>query len=228
MTYRCQKVNLEDKGITGNHFLTELHIRNLHEVSTPTLGFLYSIQYQQTAALGHGFNLQYTWHHRFLREMSLEERLITGDVLHTDNAGRTDRDHLVNQLHGIAMGEKLTDSVHIHDGSLVGIVEGCLHLMLTNFLAQQPCELVIDGMTGTGSDDPTFDRTTNQGHVADDVKQLMTSTFVLPHQRLVLDITDLGSIHVRNFQHVGQMVELLLCHLTLIDNDGVIQVTTLD
>ena len=55
----------------------------------------------------------------------------------------------------------------------------------------------------------------------------MTSTLVFPHQRLVLDIANLLSIHMRNVKHVCKLVKLLLSNLALIDNNSVIQVATL-
>ena len=49
-----------------------------------------------------------------------------------------------------------------------------------------------------------------------------------PYQRLVLDIAQVGGIHVGDAQHVGQLVKVLLRHLTLVDHDGIVQTSALD
>ena len=73
-----------------------------------------------------------------------------------------------------------------------------------------------------------FDRLADECHIADDIEQLMTCTFVLPLQWAVLDVTQLVCIHVRHLEMVGELVELSLFYLALVDNDGIVQVTTLN
>ena len=99
--------------------------------------------------------------------------------------------------------------------------------MLTNFLTHQTSKLVVDGMARTSCHDTTLDRFTDKCHIANDIKELMTSTLVFPHQRLVLDVANLLSIHMRNVKHVCKLIKLLLSNLSLIDNNSVIQVATL-
>ena len=83
-------------------------------------------------------------------------------------------------------------------------------------------------MSRTGGHNPSLDGTTDKGHVADDVEQLVAGALVVPYQRLVLDIAQVGCIHVWNAQYVGQLVEVLLRHLTLVDYDGIVQTSALD
>ena len=83
-------------------------------------------------------------------------------------------------------------------------------------------------MPGAGSHDAALNRTADERHVANDVEQLVTSAFVFPLEGLRLDVANLRSIHVRYFQQIGKIVELLLADLTLIDDDGVFEVATLD
>ena len=49
-----------------------------------------------------------------------------------------------------------------------------------------------------------------------------------PTARTVLDVTQLVGIHVRHLEMVGELVELGLFYLALVDNDGIVQVTTLN
>ena len=55
--------------------------------------------------MSHCFNLQYTWHHRFLREVSLKEGFVGGYVFYTNNVVGTNFDHLIYQLEWITVGE---------------------------------------------------------------------------------------------------------------------------
>ena len=126
------------------------------------------------------------------------------------------------------MGQQFTDAVHVHYRLIVGVVDGCLNLVLANLFAQQTGKLVIDGVTRTGSYDAALNGTADEGHVTDDVEQLVACTFVLPHQRLVLDVAQVGGVAVLHVQHVGQHVEAFLGGLPLVDDDGIIQVTALD
>ena len=99
--------------------------------------------------------------------------------------------------------------------------------MFTNFLAHQTSKLVVDGMTRTSSHDTTLDRFADKCHITNDIKELMAGTFVFPHQRLVLDVANLLSIHVRNVKYVCKLIKFLLSYLALIDNNSVIQIAAL-
>ena len=100
--------------------------------------------------------------------------------------------------------------------------------MLLDFLAHQACKLVVDGVARTCGNDASLDGSSDEGHITDDIEQLVTRAFVLPLQRLWLNVADLGGIHVGHLQQVGQIVELLLRDLTLVDDDGVLQIAALD
>ena len=56
----------------------------------------------------------------------------------------------------------------------------------------------------------------------------MTRTFVFPYQWFVLYVAQLCGVAMFNTQHVGQHVQTLLGGLTLVDDDGVIHIATLD
>ena len=126
------------------------------------------------------------------------------------------------------MRQELADADVIHDWLLVWIVDRSLNFVLANLLAHETGELVVHGVAWSGSDDATLDRLTDERHIADDVEQLMASTLVLPLQRTVLDVTQLAGIHVRHLEMVGELIELRLLYLALVDNDGIVQVATLD
>ena len=228
MTYRCEEFYTEEEGIARNHLLAELHIIELHEVSTPALRLLQLVEDEQTATLCHSLYLENTRHNRFLREVTGEERLVAGYILYAHDAARPHSDDLIDQLHRVAVRQELTDADIIHDWLLVRIVDRSLNLVLANLLAHEAGELVVYGMAWTRSDDAALDRLADECHIADDIEQFMTCTFVLPLQWTVLDVTQLVGIHVRHLEMVGELVELSLFYLALVNNDGIVQVTTLD
>ena len=70
--------------------------------------------------------------------------------------------------------------------------------MLSDFLAHQTRELVVDGVAGACGNDASLDGLADQGHVTNDVKEFMARAFVVPHEWLVLDISDLLRIDMGN------------------------------
>ena len=100
--------------------------------------------------------------------------------------------------------------------------------MLADLLAHLTREPIIDSVAWTCGNDASLDGSADEGHVSDDVEQLVAGALVLPHQRLVLHIAQVGSVAVLNMQHVGQHVETLLCGLTLVNDDGVVEIAALD
>ena len=228
MTNRMQEFNAEEECIARNDFLTELHFVDTHEVGRPALRFIDLAENQQSSTLCHCLNLKHARHDRFLGEVSDEEWFVGCDILHADDARRTHSDDLVDELHGIAMGQQLANADVVHHRCLVGIIDRSLHLMLLDFLAHQACKLVVDGVARACGNDTSLDGASDEGHITDDIEQLVTRALVLPLQWLWLDVADLGGIHVGHLQQVGQIVELLLRDLTLVDNDGVLQIAALD
>ena len=100
--------------------------------------------------------------------------------------------------------------------------------MLTDFFAHESCELVVDGVAWTRSNNATFDGASDKGHVADDVKQFVTCALVFPYQWLVLDVAKVVGIAVLNVEHVCQHVKTLLGSLALVDDNSIVQVASLN
>ena len=126
------------------------------------------------------------------------------------------------------MGQQFADAVHIHHWFLVRIVDGGLNLVLADLLAHLAGKLVVDGVTRARGDDTTFDGFSDEGHITNDVKQLMARTLIIPLKGLVLDIAQVSSIAMLHMQHICQHVETLLRGLALIDDDSVVEVAALD
>ena len=59
--------------------------------------------------------LEDTWHHRLRGEVSLEEGFVARNTLDTDDIVRTDLDDLIDHQEGIAVWEKLTNTVDIEN-----------------------------------------------------------------------------------------------------------------
>ena len=79
---RREERYMEQEGVAGHHLLAEFHIVDLHEVGAVALRILHGAEHQQAAGLRHGLHEEHTGHHRLLGEVTLEERLVDGYVLH--------------------------------------------------------------------------------------------------------------------------------------------------
>ena len=78
--------------------------------------------------------------------------------------------------------------------------------MQANFLPHLTRKLIVDGVTGAGSNDATFNRFTNQCKITDNVQQFVTGTLIRPNQWFVIDVPQLIRIHVRNTHYISQFV----------------------
>ena len=81
-------------------------------------------------------------------------------------------------------------------------------------------------MSGTARDYAAFHRASYQGDITHHIKQFMTGGFVFKHQRTVIQITKFADFLPWHADKVGNMVELLLRHFAVVDNDCVIKVST--
>ena len=160
--------------------------------------------------------------------MSLEERFIGSDILYTYNVVGTDCNNFIHQLERITVRKQFTDTVYVHDGSFVAVIDRGLDFMLADFFSQLAGKLVVDRMSRTGCDDTSFDWFSCQCQVTNDIQQFVTCRFIGPYQRNMVDISQVGSIHVRNSHYVSQFVKVILCHLFFVDNNGIVQVTSFD
>ena len=113
--------------------------------------------------------------------MTLEEGLVCRDIFHADNVIASDLNDLINQKERIAVGQELTDTVDVHHGLAIGVIDGCLHLVLLDVLTDHACELIVDLMSWTGSDDASTDRFANQGNVANHIQQLVARRLVVEY-----------------------------------------------
>ena len=100
--------------------------------------------------------------------------------------------------------------------------------MLANLLAHHAREHIINSVSWSGGDDAPLDGLADESHVANDVEQLVTGWLIVPHERLMLDVAEIVGIVMLSARQLAQLVEVLLCGLPLIDNDGIVQVTSLD
>ena len=131
--------------------------------------------------------------------MSHEERFVACNVFHTYDTVRSYGNDFVNKLHGVAMRQQLANANVVQQRLFVGVVNRSLYLVFTNLLAHESGKLVVYGMSWTSGNDASLDGLAYKCHVTDDVQKFVTGTLILPHQRFVLNVTNLGSIHVGNF-----------------------------
>lgn len=80
VAYWSEQFYTEEEGVSWHYLLTELHFVELHEVSAPTLWLLQLVEHEQATTLCHCLNLQYTWHHWLLWEVTCEEWFVASHV----------------------------------------------------------------------------------------------------------------------------------------------------
>ena len=227
-TQGTHHLHLENERVTRHHFTTELHVVNLQEISAPPFGFLHVVEHQKATCLCHRLHNEHTRHDGFLWEVSREERLVAGHVLHCHNLRLIYCYHLVNQLHRVAVRQQVANLVHVHQRLLIGVVGGALHLVLLDVLLYCARELIIYSMSRLRGNHSAKNGLAHQGEVTDDVEQFVTCRLVVPREGLVVDVAQTGGIHVRDAERVGQFVVAFLWQLALIDDDGVVEVAALD
>jgi hypothetical protein len=140
---------MEDKCVTRNDFLPELHIVYLHEISRISFRIFNGAKYKHASSLSHCLHKKHPWHHRLLREMTLEERLVHSHILDSYNILLSLLDNLVNQQERIAMRKQLSDTVYIHQRRLRRIIYRCLNFLTHNFLADLLSKSCIYRMSRT-------------------------------------------------------------------------------
>ena len=160
--------------------------------------------------------------------MACEERLVACHILHCYYFLLINSNDLVHQLHWVAVRQERANLVDIHERSTVGVVCGALHLMLLDVPLYCARELIIYCMARLCCYDTSEDGLAHKSEVANDVEQLMSSRLIAPSQRLVVDIAKLGSIHSWYAKRVSQLVISFLRQLPVVDDNGVVEVASLD
>ena len=119
------------------------------------------------------------------------------------------------------------DLLQVHYRRNRRVICGCLDIVQDYVLAQYAGKLVVYGMSRAGGDDAALDGFSYQCQVSDYVQQLVACRLVVPLQGLVHDISAAGGIHLGYSHNLANLVITLLRHLTLVNNDSVVQVTSL-
>lgn len=222
------KRDIEEESITGDHLLAELDIIYLKEISGITFGLIEEVEHEHTGGLRHCLDLENAGHDRFLGEVTLEEGFIGGDILDSHCMLLVDLDHLIDEQEGIAVRELTADFDIIDQRLEVRVINGSLDLGMLHLMAHLASELIVDSMSGAYSHDAALDGTADQGEVADDINDLMASRLIVPDQGLGVDITEFVDVHVRHLHNIADMIDAILRDLLIINNDSIVEVTTLD
>ena len=159
--------------------------------------------------------------------MSCKEWFVACYVLYSYDTVGTEFYNFIYQLHRVTVGEQLANAVYIHYRFFVAVVYRSLNFMFAYFFSHQASKLVVDGVSRTCGYDTTFDGFADKRHVSDNVEKLMACAFVLPDQRLVLNVTKFRRVEVRHVKEVCQLVETFLSCLPFVYYDGVVHVATL-
>ena len=126
------------------------------------------------------------------------------------------------------MGQELADTVDVHQGLAIRVVDGGLDAIQLDVFADHLRQLVVDLMARSGSDDVALDGFADEGEVANHVEQFVSCGLVGVGQRLVVYVAQFADAFVRQTQFVSDAIELCLRHFAVVDDDGVIEVAPLD
>ena len=83
-------------------------------------------------------------------------------------------------------------------------------------------------MSGFDGNDASFDGTSYECEVAHEVEEFVSCRFVGPCERSVVEVSEVCGILMFNAHGVGQCVESLLSQFVLVNDDGVVEVASLD
>src|SRR5690606_904833 len=103
--------DLEVEAVAGDHHARELGVVDLDQVRQPAFRAAPAGELGEDAAgLGQRLDHQHARHHRLVREVALEERLVGADVLVAEHAlARFELDHAVDQQERIAVRQHPPD-----------------------------------------------------------------------------------------------------------------------
>src|SRR6185436_4652521 len=171
-------LELEPDLISRLYRASELHVVERHEVDDLALRVPDRSHQQHAAHLRHRFDDENAGHDWMPRKMSLEERLVDGDVLQShDPLLLLDLQNPIHQQEGIAVWQNLHD------------VFDCAHsLLLSTGLHHLPHQCHRSAVTRLYRDDPRAHAGTRQRQIADTVHRLVPHELVVPAQRSAQDV----------------------------------------
>lgn len=89
-------------------------------------------------------------------------------------------------------------------------------------------ELIVDGVAGFVGGEVASDGASYEGHIAENVEELVASRFVFPLEGTHLEESEMGSVAMLNAETVGQTVQISLGHDAIVDYEGVGKVAAAD
>ena len=120
------------------------------------------------------------------------------------------------------MRQQFADTVDVQYGCGIRVIDGSLHFVLLDVFADELGQLGVDLVAGACRNDASTQGFAYQGQVTNHVDQFVTSRFVVEHQWLRVEVTQLLHVHVRNLHHVGQPVQRFLRDLLVVNNNCIV------
>ena len=137
-------------------------------------------------------------------------------------------DNFVNQEEWIAVRKQFANAVDVHHRCDVGVIDRRLHFLALDFAANLLRECGVECVTRFVGNDAAFERASDECDVANHVEQLVASRFVGEHQRLVVDVAQVGYFNWWHSHELRNLVELFLAHWLVVDYDSVVEVAALN
>jgi len=113
------KMSLKPELIAGDNGLSKPRVFDFGQKHEFGLGIRDGMIDKDAAGLSDGFDDEHAWHDPHFREMSLEKRLIVGDIFQGDDRlSRLHAQNAVDEKKGIAVGKNLQDPFDVDQGTV--------------------------------------------------------------------------------------------------------------
>ena len=210
--------HVEYESIARHYLLAEFHVVDFHEVSGVSFWFAYRAEHQQSAGLGHGFDHEHSGHHGLLRKVSLEIRLIAGDVFNAYDMLLAHVDDFVDKQERIAVGQQFAYAVYVHQRLHIRIVDGSLKFLALKFLANLFGKRCVKAVARSGGYHFAFERTANEREIAEHIEEFVARGFVVVLERTFVEIAERFHVFMGRIDQIGYAVEFGLFHGRVVDD----------
>ena len=116
LALRLDDLHLHAQSVAGHYRPAEARVLDGHQQHQFVLPVRHALQHQHAGRLRHGLHDQHAGHHREIRKMALEKRLVVGDILDPDDAFGLHLHDAVHQQKRVAMGQNAADIVDVQNG----------------------------------------------------------------------------------------------------------------
>jgi len=156
--------------------------------------------------------------------MTYKLHFVVSYILDGDYVAFANLHHFIYQKEWITMWQQIFYTVNIHYTFRIDIYSRYKHIVFTYLFPYLPRKCSIHGMSGTFGYDSASKRTSYKRKIAYQIHQFMTCRLVI-EPKVCIDITKFIRLRTRLPHKVGYTLYFALCHLLIVYNDCIVEVT---